>query len=78
MSGQYVIVSSITYAYKGRDALERKGIRASIERAPANISDCGCHYAIKIGSASLDRAVQILSDAHVRVISTGGAGHDLS
>ncbi len=78
MSGQYIIVSSITYAYKGKSVLERKGIRADIERAPANLSDCGCHYAIKISNASVDKAVHLLSNAKIKVISTGGAGYDLS
>lgn len=79
MSGQYVIVSSITYAYKGKNILERKGIRASIERAPADISECGCNYAIRIGNnSSLSRAVQILNNARIKVISSGGAGNDLS
>lgn len=74
MGGQYIIVSSITYAYKGKELLERKGIRAGIERAPSSISECGCNYAIRIGNnVSLQRAVQILNNAHIRVLSYGGA-----
>ncbi|HEX2938009.1 MAG TPA: DUF3343 domain-containing protein [Ruminiclostridium sp.] len=78
MSGQYIIVSSITYAYKGKDILERKGIRANIERAPSEISNCGCLYAIKIGSGALDRAIKILDKAHIKIISAGGSSNDLS
>lgn len=77
MSGQYIIVSSITYAYKGKNALERKGIRSNIERAPLTLSDCGCNYAIRIGNSSLMRAVEILENAHIRVISSGEAENDL-
>jgi hypothetical protein len=72
MSGQYVIVSSITYAYKGKSALERKGIKVSIEKAPKEISDCGCHYAIKILNSPLNVAVDILNNAKVKIITTGG------
>jgi hypothetical protein len=78
MGGQYIIVSSITYAYKGKSALERKGITANIERAPKNLSDCGCHYALKIINAPLSRATEILNNAKVRIISAGGAGNDIS
>jgi hypothetical protein len=72
MSGQYIIVSSITYAYKGKSILERKGIRAEVEKAPASISECGCHYAILIRGGSLERAVQILNHARINILSTGG------
>lgn len=78
MEGLYVVVSSITYAYKGKNALERKGIRAYIERPPRNLSKCGCHYALRIKNAPLDKAVQILMDARVRIITSGGASDDLS
>lgn len=78
VSGQYIIVSSITYAYKGKKILERKGIRASVERAPTEISECGCHYAIRIGNASLDRAIRILDHAHIKIISVGGGNYGIS
>lgn len=78
MDGQYVIVSSITYAYKGRDALERKGIRVKIQKAPKNLSSCGCHYVLIIMNAPLWKAVEILESAHVKLISTGGGDNDLS
>jgi acetaldehyde dehydrogenase (acetylating) len=78
MGGQYIIVSSITYAYKGKAALERKNIRVNIEKAPKNLSDCGCHYALKILNASLSRAIEVLNKERVRIIASGGAGDDLS
>jgi hypothetical protein len=70
---KYVVVSSITYAYKGKEALERKGYSAYIQRAPADISDCQCHYIIKIKGCPIERAVAILNREHVKFISTGGA-----
>lgn len=71
MGEPYIVVSSITYAMKGRDVLGRKGCNAFIERAPRNISACGCHYLIKIRGCTLRRALEILQAAHVRVLSTG-------
>ena len=70
MSGQYIVVSSITYAYKGRDALQYKGYSAYVERAPQELSACGCHFLIKVRGCSLERAVSILKDAHVKIIKT--------
>ena len=65
----YIVVSSITYAYKGQSLLERKGCTAYIERAPAHLSKCGCHYLLRIHGFPLDRARQILRQGNVRIIS---------
>ena len=78
MSGQYVIVSSVTYAYKGKNILDRKGYQAYIEREPAGLSKCGCHYIIRIRNVSLEKAVEILKEARVKVIGTGRDYDDLS
>lgn len=78
MSGGFVIVvSSITYAYKGKEALERKGCRAFIEKAPQSLSSCGCHYCLRIRGCSLQRAVDILKAARVKMIDTGSVPYDL-
>lgn len=74
----FVIVSSITYAYKGKNVLERYGCRAYIEREPAGLSKCGCHYILRIKDFPVERAVEILKAAHVKVIGTGGGDGDLS
>jgi hypothetical protein len=71
MGGQYIIVSSVTYAYKGKNALERKGCKAYIEREPVRLSECGCHYIIRVKDVSLDKAVDILKAARVRIVGTG-------
>lgn len=67
----YIIVSSITYAYKGQRLLERKGCTAYIERAPTQLSKCGCHYLLRIHGFPLERAVQILRQGRVRIVDTG-------
>lgn len=71
MNDQFIIVSSITYAFKARDVLERKGYRAFVEREPHRLSDCGCHYIIRIRGLTIDKALDILQKANVRVIGTG-------
>lgn len=78
MGGEYIVVSSITYAYKGKSVLDRKGIRAAIERAPKELSRCGCYYALQIKNIGAKDAAEILRAAHVKIISVGGAADDLS
>ena len=78
MTGQFIIVSSVTYAYKGKNALERKGCKAFIEREPVRLSECGCHYIIRIKDITIDKAVEILKDARVRIVGTGRDDHGIS
>jgi hypothetical protein len=73
----YVTVSSVTYAYKGKNALEKKGVNAYIERAPTEISKCGCHYSIIIKDYSIEKAVEILKAARVKIIGTGTGANDI-
>jgi hypothetical protein len=77
MSGQYIIVSSITYAYKGKNALERRGYKAYIEREPLRLSECGCHYIIRIKDIPLEKAVELLKYYRVKVLGTGSDYDDL-
>ncbi|MCI8501411.1 MAG: DUF3343 domain-containing protein [Oscillospiraceae bacterium] len=46
MAKQLIMLRSITYAYKARDYLSRRGITAHIQRTPAAYSKCGCGYSI--------------------------------
>lgn len=75
--GGYIVVSSITYAYKSRDILERKGCRVKVERAPKEISQCGCHFLLLIRGLPLQQAVALLDAAHVHIIKSGGDYDDL-
>ena len=71
MGEQYIVVSSITYAYKGKEILERKGCHAFIERAPRNLSSCGCHYLLRIRGCTLEKALLVLREANVKVLKSG-------
>lgn len=76
--GKYIIVSSVTYAYKGKNALERRGIKAYIERAPSRLSECGCYYIIRLKDYPVDKAVAILRSERVKVIGTGSDNDGVS
>ncbi len=46
MAKQLIMLRSITYAYKARDYLSRRGITVNIRRTPTSFSKCGCGYSI--------------------------------
>lgn len=72
MRGQYIIVKSITYAYKGKQLLESKNIPCSIERAPANLASYGCNYAISLNNPEqIQKALNYLNVAKIKVLSYG-------
>lgn len=78
MGREFIVVSSITYAYKGKNVLERKGIRAGIEKAPKEVSGCGCYYALDIRNATAAEAAEILRAARVKIVSVGGTEDGIS
>ena len=57
----YVIIArSVTYAQRMQRALLRAGIRCQIYRAPRELTELGCAYAVEIAMADLTAALQIL------------------
>lgn len=76
--GGYIVVSSITYAYMGRDLLERTGCRARVERAPKEISKCGCHYLLRVRDYPLNKALDTLQRGHIRILGSGGERYGIS
>ena len=57
----YVIIArSVTYAQRMQRALQRAGIRCQIYRAPRELTELGCAYAVEIAAAALTDALQIL------------------
>ncbi len=48
MEKQYIMLTSITYAYKARDYLAKKGITVYIERTPEELKKKGCSYSIVV------------------------------
>ena len=60
MGKPLIMVSSVTYAMKGRQLLSRYGIRSDIVRTPSHIRGSSCGY-------SLYEAQRILEEAGIRV-----------
>lgn len=60
---QYLIMSrSLTYAQRASRALEHAGITAIVTKAPKNLSQNGCAYAIKVSEKRLADALRVLHD----------------
>ena len=60
----YLITSrSLTYAQRTARVLERAGISARIQRAPARIAGEGCGYCVRVSQRTLSEAAQRLQTA---------------
>lgn len=71
-SKQCIMLSSITYAMRGKELLAHYGIKAFMEKTPSEVSGCGCGYSLRV-KGDVDRAVTILKGAgiEVRKVYTG-------
>ena len=67
MSKQLIMVSSITYAIKGRDVLRSKGYKAYIERTPGQLDKAGCGYSIFV-NGDINAAEQILRNSGIKIL----------
>ena len=67
MSNQLILVSSITYAIKGRDLLRSQGFKAYIEKTPGKLDTHGCGYSI-VTAAETSRVLPLLQQAGVKVL----------
>ena len=67
MEKQLIMLSSITYAYKARDLLAKKGIGSYIERTPEELKTKGCSYSIAVRTDA-DRAAELLKAAGIKVL----------
>ena len=67
MQYSLILCRSLTYAQRAARTLERAGVTATVRKAPQGASDRGCTYAVKLRTASLQRAVQILQSAAVPI-----------
>ena len=60
MEHYLIIARSVTYAQRMQRALARSGIRSRIFRAPRDLTDRGCAYAVQIADADLTAALTAL------------------
>lgn len=61
-----IVVSSVTYALKGRDLLFARGIKAYVERLPRTREN-GCGYGLYVPRRT-EEAERILREAGVKVL----------
>lgn len=60
MEHYLIIARSVTYAQRMQSALKRTGIRCRIFRAPRELVDLGCAYAVEIPERELAAALSVL------------------
>lgn len=66
MGKPLIVVSSVTYAMKGRDLLFRHGIKGYVQRIPKT-ENTGCGYGIYVPNGA-DAAERFLIENHIRVL----------
>ncbi len=66
MGKPLIVVSSVTYAMKGRELLSRRGFRAYVLRVPRT-SETGCGYGLFVPDGA-DEAEQVLRENHIRIL----------
>lgn len=62
-----IMVSSVTYALKGKEILNRKGFTADLVRTPKHKNIGGCGYSIYVPK-NTDKAEEILKESGIKVI----------
>ena len=67
MKRDLIIVSSVTYAMKGKQRLESRGFKAYITRLPQGGENTGCGYCIYVNK-NTDLAERALREAKIRVL----------
>ncbi len=67
MANHYIHVGSVTNAMRGKQLLEKKGVRSFLHRSTARGEGEGCGYSLLI-SGDAQQAVKILQNGGVRVI----------
>ena len=60
MEQSLIIARSVTHAQRMQKLLGRSGIRSGIFRAPRELTDLGCAYAVQIQRPDLTQALMLL------------------
>ncbi|WP_295578851.1 DUF3343 domain-containing protein [uncultured Oscillibacter sp.] len=63
MEHYLILARSVTFAQRMQKALDRAGIRCQIFRAPRDLTDLGCAYAVRLAAADLTPALTALHRA---------------
>ena len=65
-----LVLSSVTYALKAQELLEKNQIRSTLTRSAAIRKVRGCGYGLRVGNADRLRAEKLLRNAGLRVLGT--------
>ena len=68
MEYDLILARSVTFAQRMQKALLREGIRCQIYRAPRNLTDLGCAYAVQIAPVDRLHALHVLYGAKLAPI----------
>lgn len=60
MEHYWIIARSVTFAQRMQSALTRSGVRCRIFRAPRELVELGCAYAVEIPEGDLDLTMTVL------------------
>lgn len=75
MTKKLILLRSVTYAYKAKERLARRGITAVIRRTPASLSKCGCGYSILVRKDS-EQICRLLEADGIHVLGVAEADED--
>ena len=70
MGKTLIMLSSVTFALKGRDLLRSRGVQATIERTPNSHDRLGCGYSIAVSDDNAGAAVGVLKAAGLQILGT--------
>ncbi len=72
MDKPLIVMSSITYAMKGKELLKKHGISAAVERTPKKFfNGKGCGYSLYVPQKT-DEAEEILKEHGIKVLGRIG------
>ena len=60
MDHYLILARSITYAQRMQKTLGQTGIRSRIFRAPRDITESGCAYAVQVAASDIYNAIHLL------------------
>ena len=63
MEHYLILARSVTQAQRMQRALDREGIASRVYRAPRDLTDLGCAYALRLAPRDLSRALVVLHRA---------------
>ncbi|MBO7216345.1 MAG: DUF3343 domain-containing protein [Clostridia bacterium] len=69
-----IVLTSMTYAYKAQEILNRQGINNSLTRNAQTARIRGCGYGLKIDDSQSGYVQKLLSENGIKIAGITGAG----